>query len=60
MYFCESFNGMKCTSLLWIILMITAEVQHVLTIKILSSSTNFKYHINYLNILFDHSECFQN
>lgn len=36
-YICEQSHGMKWANLSWIILMIMAQVQHVLTIKILSS-----------------------
>jgi len=51
---------MKWANLLWIVLMVMAPVQHALTTKILSSSTDLKYQIKYLNILFDHSKCLQN
>lgn len=50
MYFCEQFNGIKWANLLWIILIIKAWVQHVLTIRTLSSFADFKYQIKYLNI----------
>lgn len=40
-------------------MMIMIQVQHVFNIKILSSSTNFKYQIKYLNILLDYSNNLQ-
>lgn len=51
---------MKWACVLWMILKIMAPVQHVLAIKIVSSSADFKYQIIYVNGSFDHSKSLQN